>query len=89
MNNIRLLAIDIDGTLVSDKFIISQANEEALHKAEEAGVILALASGRPFESCMELADRLKLKSKYHIVSDGAWCGDKEGQELFYQPISIS
>ncbi|MCL2474756.1 MAG: Cof-type HAD-IIB family hydrolase [Chloroflexi bacterium] len=86
MRNIRLLTIDIDGTLVSDKFIISQANQEALHKAEEAGIILALASGRPFESCMKLVNKLKLKSKYHIISDGAWCGDKEGNELFCQPI---
>jgi len=87
MNNIRLLTIDIDGTLVSDKFDVSQTNQEALHKVEDAGIIIALASGRPFESCMKLVDRLELKSKYHIISDGAWCGDKEGCELFCQPIN--
>lgn len=86
MNKPRLIIIDIDGTLIPDKSDISQININILHKAEEQGFKVALASGRPFESVMQVVRKIGLKAPYHIVSDGAWCGNREGSALFSTPV---
>lgn len=45
--DIRLLALDLDDTLLNRDHRISPANRRALEAAEEAGVHVVLASGRP------------------------------------------
>uniref|UniRef100_UPI0028D3AD59 HAD family hydrolase n=1 Tax=uncultured Streptococcus sp. TaxID=83427 RepID=UPI0028D3AD59 len=44
---IKILALDMDGTLLNSKKEIPQANIEALHRAIEKGVKLFLCTGRP------------------------------------------
>ena len=46
MKKFRLLALDIDGTLLDDNKEIPTANRRALTKAVEQGVQVAIASGR-------------------------------------------
>lgn len=46
MKKIRLVALDIDGTLVDDQKRLPEANREALQAALRAGVRVAIASGR-------------------------------------------
>ena len=46
MKKIRLVALDIDGTLVDDEKRLPPANREALEAALAAGVKVAIASGR-------------------------------------------
>ena len=46
MEKIRLIALDIDGTLVDDEKRLPPANREALEAAQAAGVRVAIASGR-------------------------------------------
>lgn len=43
----KLIALDMDGTLLSSDKKVSKRNEAALKKAEEKGVKVVLASGRP------------------------------------------
>ncbi|MBC24062.1 MAG: hypothetical protein CMJ32_09140 [Phycisphaerae bacterium] len=47
----RLLAIDIDGTLLDETGQVSQANVEALARAREHGLEVVLATGRAFVEC--------------------------------------
>ena len=44
---IRLVAIDLDGTLLSPDKTISPANKQALLDAEAAGVHVVICTGRP------------------------------------------
>ena len=44
--SIRLLAVDIDGTLLNPQFQISPADLAALHRAHEEGVQVAVVTGR-------------------------------------------
>ena len=44
---IKILALDMDGTLLNSKKEIPQAHIEALHQAIEKGVKLVLCTGRP------------------------------------------
>ena len=43
---IRLVAADMDGTLLNDASEVSQGNTRAIHAAQEKGVIFAICSGR-------------------------------------------
>lgn len=47
---IRLVAIDLDGTLLGSDLSISPANRDALARARKAGAVVAIATGRMFRS---------------------------------------
>lgn len=57
---LRLIATDMDGTLLSRDKNISKKNLEAIRIAQEKGVILALASGRGELSLREYAAQLDM-----------------------------
>ncbi|MBS6653267.1 MAG: HAD family phosphatase, partial [Collinsella sp.] len=44
---IKAIAMDIDGTLTNDQKVISPCTREKLLAAQESGIKLILASGRP------------------------------------------
>ena len=44
-NEIRLIALDLDGTLTNDEKVITPRTYNALMKAQQRGVRLCLASG--------------------------------------------
>ena len=46
MKKIRLIALDLDGTLLSDEKTIPAENLEALREASGRGILIAIASGR-------------------------------------------
>lgn len=87
----RVIAMDMDGTLLNSRKKISSRTKEALIKAEKEGVILILASGRPTSGLMGFARELEM-NKYHglLVSyNGSQvvdCGT--GQVLFNQALSV-
>lgn len=89
--SIRVIIMDVDGTLTNDKKIVTPKTKEALLKAEEAGAILVLASGRPTSGLLGLARELKM-DQYHglLVSyNGSKVTDCETNEvLFNQALSI-
>ena len=45
--NYKLIAVDLDGTLYNDEPAISPATIQALIKAQEMGIRVAISSGRP------------------------------------------
>jgi HAD superfamily hydrolase (TIGR01484 family) len=48
---IRLLALDLDGTLLNARGQITERNLDAIQKAREAGVRVAVVTGRRFRDC--------------------------------------
>lgn len=56
----KLLAFDIDGTLLNSKKELTPATKDAITKAMEQGVKVAIASGRPVQGIRKLAAELKL-----------------------------
>lgn len=79
---IRLLAIDIDGTLLDSKFQVSTANLEALRRAHEAGVEVMLVTGRRHTFALPIADLLGF-DLWLISSNGAVTKSRRG-ELFHR-----
>jgi 5-amino-6-(5-phospho-D-ribitylamino)uracil phosphatase len=56
----RLLAIDIDGTLVNSRNELTAATCEALRRAGEAGMQIVLATGRRYSHALPLVEPLGL-----------------------------
>ncbi|EFR31313.1 Cof-type HAD-IIB family hydrolase [Eremococcus coleocola] len=55
---IKLIAIDLDGTLVNDQKEIPLENIKAIHRAQAAGVRVVLCTGRPYTAVKPLVDQL-------------------------------
>jgi len=53
--SIRLLALDLDGTLLNSRGRISEGNRHALDAAREAGVRVAIVTGRRFRDARPIA----------------------------------
>lgn len=91
MDNIKVIVMDVDGTLTNDEKRITQKTKDALIKAQEMGIILVLASGRPTTGLNDFAKELEM-DKHHglLVSyNGSQVIDfTTGKVLFNQPLTI-
>src|SRR5437016_500393 len=56
----KLIAIDIDDTLLTDDLVITEGTKAALAAAIEQGVFVTLATGRMFPSAQKIAAQLEL-----------------------------
>ena len=81
---IRLIAIDIDGTLLDSSVRISEANLKALRRAHEAGIEIVLGTGRRHDFAMPIAEKLGF-DVWLISSNGAVTRSSRG-ELFHQDL---
>ena len=79
----KLIALDMDGTLLNDEKQISPANYEAIQQARENGVKVVLASGRPLVGFKRYLEELNLISKddYAVAFNGALVQSSEGTEI--------
>lgn len=67
---IKLLALDLDGTLLDSKGKVPEANRVAIRAAEEAGVLVTIATGRRFRDARPLGLELELNAPL-ITHNGA------------------
>lgn len=81
---IRLLALDIDGTLLNPQFQISEADMAALHRAREAGIEVVLVTGRRHDFALPIARQLGF-DLWLISSNGAITRSLQG-ETFYRDL---
>ncbi|CAM3204981.1 Cof-type HAD-IIB family hydrolase [Sporolactobacillus spathodeae] len=77
---IKLIATDLDGTLLNKNHQIGWENLKALRYARSKGVTLAIASGRAFFDIQHLIDEVDIEA--HIIgTNGATIHTREGQLL--------
>jgi len=81
---IRLIAVDIDGTLLNPQFQISPADLAALQKAKQQGVEVILVTGRRHAFAMPIAKQLEF-DLYLISSNGAVTRSIQG-ETFHRDL---
>jgi len=74
---IRLIAVDIDGTLLDGRGQLPAEHKAALIHAHERGVAIALVTGRSFHFARPVADLLPIPLTL-IVNNGAVVKDKSG-----------
>jgi Cof subfamily protein (haloacid dehalogenase superfamily) len=81
---IRLLAVDIDGTLLNPQFQISPADLAALRRAERQGVEVILVTGRRHAFALPIAEQLGFDF-WMITSNGAVTRSLTG-ETFHRDL---
>ncbi|HSK70650.1 MAG TPA: Cof-type HAD-IIB family hydrolase [Pyrinomonadaceae bacterium] len=67
---IKLLALDLDGTLLDSRGRIPEANKKAIRRAEEKGVLVTIATGRRFRDARPVGLELELNAPL-ITHNGA------------------
>lgn len=84
----RLLALDLDGTLLDPKREITPRTHEALRRAVEAGVTLVIATGQTFPALLSLCPGVPLNGP-QIVYNGAIIADiADGSPLYEQLVPV-
>lgn len=76
-NAIRLVALDLDGTVVQEDLSIAKSTVEAVGRAREAGLFVVVATGRMFRSALPHAERLGVKEPV-IAYNGALIEEASG-----------
>ena len=88
---IKLILLDIDGTLTNSQKVITPETHDALIRAQEAGVRLVLASGRATRGLDKFADMLDMRQHhgFYVSYNGAQVVDCETREVWFnQAISV-
>jgi len=80
-STIRVLAVDIDGTLTDPQFHVSSRNVAALRAAHEAGIQVVLATGRRHDYALPIAHDLGFPVLL-FSSNGALVRNSDGATLF-------
>jgi Cof subfamily protein (haloacid dehalogenase superfamily) len=86
--SIRVLAVDIDGTLTDPQFQVSARNVAALQAAHRAGIQIILATGRRHDYAMPIARELGVPVLL-LSSNGALVRSSAGETLFADRLSAS
>lgn len=75
---VQLIALDIDGTLLSSRFTVSDRNRAAIAEATRRGIEVALVTGRRYDFAMPVARQIDSPLTM-IVNNGALVRSKEGE----------
>ncbi|MBI3943562.1 MAG: HAD family phosphatase [Chloroflexi bacterium] len=79
----RLLALDLDGTVLHEDLTVSTEVRGAIAAAQAAGVVVTLATGRGFEPVVELARELSISAPL-ICFQGALVQHPQSGAMLYQ-----
>lgn len=76
MTRYKLVALDMDGTLLNEQSEISSVNAEWVQKALDAGITVSFSTGRGFQSALPYAEQMKLETPMITVN---------GSEIWHRP----
>lgn len=84
--DIKLIAIDLDGTLLHSDRTLSRENIEAIRKAKAAGVQVVLCTGRPLLAMNYLLDEIDLRDEgdLAITYNGGLIQKTQSGEIVHQ-----
>jgi Cof subfamily protein (haloacid dehalogenase superfamily) len=85
---IRLLAVDLDGTVLTKNRKPHPQNSEAFRRAREAGIVVVPASGRSLDSLRPYAEELGT-GLAAICCNGAHVVGPEGEEVVHHGLDVS
>jgi len=79
----KLIAADMDGTLVNDKSELTERTKQAILKAVAAGILFVTATGRPFSNVQNVKELLD-KDMPFIVFNGAAAYMGKSEKLLFE-----
>lgn len=77
----KLVALDVDGTIVDGSNTISPATADAVRRVAEAGIPVVISTGRAVPGAFEVCDRLSLPDGLAVCSNGAVL-------IGYRPVEV-
>ena len=83
MTNIKMIALDLDGTTLRNDKSLSEETRSALEDAGKAGIAIVIATGRTFSALPDSVFDLSCV-KYYICSNGAAIYDAGTNELIFE-----
>lgn len=84
----KLIAIDMDGTLLTDELEILPSTIEVIQRAVEKGAIVTIATGRMYASAIQFAKQLKINVPL-ITYQGGLIQSMETEEIIYERVLSS
>lgn len=82
-NMYKLIAIDLDGTMLNSYGVVTQNTQNTIRKIIGQGTDVIIASGRPIDSIKAIAKEIG-SEKYFIAGNGAIIYDIEKDEIIYK-----
>ncbi|MGL4571137.1 MAG: Cof-type HAD-IIB family hydrolase [Clostridium sp.] len=82
----RLIATDLDGTLLNSKHTISKENILAILNAQQKGVDVIVSTGRTYNSAISILKEAGIETPYIISSNGSQIHNHSGMELKSFPL---
>ena len=79
----KIAVIDLDGTMLNQYGIVTQNTKDAIKEAQDKGIEIIIASGRPIDSIKAIAKQIESK-KYFISGNGAIIYDISKDETIYE-----
>ena len=79
----KLIAIDLDGTMLNKYGAITQETKEAIKKVQNEGKKVIIASGRPSSSVVLFAKEIE-SYDYYISGNGAIIYDMKNKRILYE-----
>lgn len=83
-NKIKLICIDMDGTLLNSNHEISEENKLTLQKAFSKGINIAICTGRIFMSARYYSDLIGITNTPVIASNGAYIKNGYTDKAIYE-----
>ena len=74
---IKLIASDMDGTLLNNRHEIDDETVEAIRKAEESGIIFAISTGREYDNVEPFLKKHNIRCQC-VLMNGAEYRDEDG-----------
>lgn len=86
MKSVRLIALDMDGTLLaSDHHTLPQRNIDAIRRADRQGIRVVISTGRMIEDASDFVRRYKLPCMIIAANGARACtGPMPGGEVIYR-----
>lgn len=85
---IKLIASDMDDTLLNSKTKLSERNAAAIRKAIDAGIVFLIATGRMYVSVKPYADALGLDVPLVTYNGALVKGSKSGKVYYEHPLKL-
>ena len=83
MNSVKLIALDLDGTLFNRNGEITQKNKDEINRAYQQGVSTVISTGRPFNG-LPFEQITDTAIEYAITTNGAAVYRIQNKELLYE-----
>ncbi len=81
----KLVMVDLDGTMLTRRGIITEGTKSAIKNTMEKGIDVIIASGRPIDSIKTIAKEIESKN-YFIAGNGALIYDIKKDKIIYEKI---